>query len=73
MSRSLVLLSVSWLCLAAFQTQAQVPAQGSTGRSSSTLQERFTADQRASRATLVEADAIRGIPDIELHLQGRAA
>ena len=72
MPRSLVLLSVLWLCLAT-QAQAQAPAFATPGRSSSTLQERFTSDQRSQRATLVEADAIRGTPDVDLHLQGRAS
>lgn len=42
-------------------------------RSSNTLQERFTSEQRSQRATLIEADAISGVPDIELHLMGRAS
>lgn len=42
-------------------------------RSSNTLQERFTSEQRSQRATLIEADSVSGVPDIELHLVGRAS
>jgi LPS-assembly protein len=61
-----------WGALAPVSLMAQ-PWEPPADRSSSTLQERFTSEQRSSRATLIEADAISGIPDIELRLQGQAS
>ena len=73
MFRSLLLL-VLGLGLAATQAHAQTPAPatGFSGRSSNALQERLNGEQRSQRATLVEADAISGRPDIELQLRGNA-
>ena len=72
MSRLPVLLSVLWLSLAT-QAWAQASAPVLADRSSTGLQEKFTSAQRAQRATLVEADSISGVPDIELDLRGRAS
>ncbi len=74
MLRPLFLL-VLGLGLAATQAraQAQTPAISLPGRSSNALQERFSSEQRSQRATLVEADAISGTPDIELQLRGNAS
>ncbi len=71
MPRFLFLL-VLCLGLATQLTQAQTPPTAKLGRTSNALQERLTGDQRSQRATLVEADAISGTPDIELQLRGNA-
>jgi LPS-assembly protein len=62
---------VGVLVMTAASAQGVSDALG--GRGSNTLQERFTSEQRAQRATLIEADSVSGVPDIELHLLGRAS
>jgi LPS-assembly protein len=62
---------VGLVVMSAASAQGVTDALGE--RSSSTLQERFTSEQRSQRATLIEADTVSGVPDIELHLVGRAS
>lgn len=68
-----------WLTLALLLAGAQASsawAQAPTRwgqRSTQSLQEKISSEQRANRPTLIEADAIGGTPDIEVHLQGNAS
>jgi LPS-assembly protein len=50
---------------------AQTPLR-SAQRTTWSLQEKISPEQRANRPTLIQADAIGGTPDIEIHLQGHA-
>ena len=53
--------------------QAQAQSAALLGqRSSPSLREKISPEQRANSPTLIEADAIGGTPDIEVHLQGQA-
>lgn len=49
----------------------QSPAPGL--RSSMSLQEQLTSPERAQRPTLIEADTLSGVPDIEMRLQGNVS
>ena len=72
MPRFLVLLFVSWLCLATTQARAQTGTPAWTGRTSPSLQERIGSEERGKRATLIEADSVSGTPEIQVILEGNA-
>ncbi len=65
------LLSGLLALLVTVQAQAQSGALFGQ-RSSPSLREKISPEQRANSPTLIEADAIGGTPDIEVHLQGQA-
>jgi LPS-assembly protein len=66
-----------WVCgllallVGASLAQAQAPAPMGS-RSTPSLREKISPEQRANSPTLIQADAIGGTPDIEIHLQGNA-